>query len=167
MTKLVRPLARSRVPMLWGEDRLFAILGGFDRVRPPAGCIYKVDPEGKDWELWSVGLRNPFDAAFNRHGDLFIYDSDTYLDDRKTRGFGAVLVNLLEHKFCTHPLQTQSGLAPFKKAGDFTTPNDDYVDYAVALSGSPCRYLALEKTVGLDVNRDGAELEAALPKCCA
>ena len=132
-----------------------------------AGCIYKVDPEGKDWELWSVGLRNPFDAAFNRHGDLFIYDSDTYLDDRKTRGFSAVLVNLLEHKFCTHPLQTQSGLAPFKKAGDFTTPNDDYVDYAVALSGSPCRYLALEKTVGLDVNRDGAELEAALPKCCA
>jgi hypothetical protein len=60
-------------------------------------------------------------------------DVDHYLDDRKARGFTAVLVNLLEHKFCTHPPQTRSGLAPFKKAGDFTTPNDDYFDYAAAV----------------------------------
>jgi Protein of unknown function (DUF4038) len=60
-------------------------------------------------------------------------DVDHYLDDRKTRGFTAVLVNLLEHKFCTHPPQTRCGLAPFKKAGDFTTPNDDYFDYAAAV----------------------------------
>jgi hypothetical protein len=48
-TKLVQPLAGSRVPRLWGEDRLFPSLGTLDGVRPPAGCIYKVDPGGKEW----------------------------------------------------------------------------------------------------------------------
>jgi putative heme-binding domain-containing protein len=79
-TKLVSPLAGSRVPKLWGEDRLFPILAEDDGVLAPAGCIYKVDPDGKDWELWSVGLRNAFDAAFNHHGELFTFDSDMEWD---------------------------------------------------------------------------------------
>src|SRR5262249_52539744 len=37
-TKLVAPLARSRVPMLWGEDRLFPVVAGYTGVRAPAGC---------------------------------------------------------------------------------------------------------------------------------
>jgi putative heme-binding domain-containing protein len=79
-TKLVSPLAGSRVPLLWGEDRLFPIVANFGGVLPPAGCIYKVSPDGKSWEPWSVGYRNPFDLAFNRHGDLFTYDSDMEWD---------------------------------------------------------------------------------------
>jgi putative heme-binding domain-containing protein len=79
-SKLVAPLAGSRVPPLWGEDRLFPLLPGFDGVLAPAGCIYRVDPDGKDWELWSAGFRNSFDAAFNRHGDLFVFDSDMEWD---------------------------------------------------------------------------------------
>jgi putative heme-binding domain-containing protein len=75
-TEMVAPLARSRVPMLWGEDRLFPVVAGYSGVRAPAGCAYRVGPDGKDWELWSAGLRNPFDAAFNRRGDLFTFDSD-------------------------------------------------------------------------------------------
>jgi putative heme-binding domain-containing protein len=75
-TDLVAPLARSRVPMLWGEDRLLPVVAGYSGVRVPAGCVYKVDRDGRDWELWSAGLRNPFDAAFNRQGDLFSFDSD-------------------------------------------------------------------------------------------
>jgi putative heme-binding domain-containing protein len=79
-TKLVSPLAGSLVPKRWGEDRLFPILATFGGVLPPAGCIYKVDPDGKDWVLFSAGYRNEFDAAFNRHGDLFTYDSDMEWD---------------------------------------------------------------------------------------
>jgi putative heme-binding domain-containing protein len=79
-SRLVSPLAGSRVPPLWGEDRLFPIVANFGGVKPPAGCIYRLDPDGKDWELWSVGYRNPFDLAFNRHGDLFTYDSDMEWD---------------------------------------------------------------------------------------
>ena len=48
--------------------------------RAPGGCIYRVDPDGKRWELVSMGYRNPFDMAFNRHGDLFTYDSDMEWD---------------------------------------------------------------------------------------
>jgi hypothetical protein len=57
-------------------------------------------------------------------------DIDRYLDDRVRRGFTAVLVNLIEHKFCTHPPQTRAGLTPFTKAGDFSTPNRAYFDFA-------------------------------------
>jgi putative heme-binding domain-containing protein len=79
-TKPVTPLASSRVPPLWGEDRLFPLVASDDGVKPPAGCIYKVDPDGKHWELWGVGYRNPFDLAFDRHGELFTYDSDMEWD---------------------------------------------------------------------------------------
>src|SRR5689334_21323605 len=46
---------------------------------------------------------------------------DRYLDDRAQRGFNAVIVNLIEHRFCTHPPLTHAGLAPFRKTGDFST----------------------------------------------
>jgi putative heme-binding domain-containing protein len=73
-------LAGSRLPKVWGNDNLFPLLASFGGVVPPAGCIYKVDPDGKNWELWSAGYRNHYDAAFNRHGDLFTFDSDMEWD---------------------------------------------------------------------------------------
>jgi putative heme-binding domain-containing protein len=73
-------LSASYLPKLWGNDNLFPILATFSGVEPPAGCIYKVDPDGKNWELWSAGYRNHYDAAFNRHGDLFTFDSDMEWD---------------------------------------------------------------------------------------
>lgn len=44
------------------------------------GWIAKVDSTGKQWELIAAGLRNPFDLAFNKAGDLFAYDSDMEWD---------------------------------------------------------------------------------------
>jgi putative heme-binding domain-containing protein len=83
-TKLVEPLAASRVPKLWGEDHLLPRMpdgnGFMANVLGPGGCIYKVDPDGKEWELISTGYRNEFDAAFNRYGDLFTYDADMEWD---------------------------------------------------------------------------------------
>ncbi len=73
-------LAGSYVPKLWGEDRLFPLVVQFGGVMRPAGHIYKVDPDGKNWDLWCAGFRNPYDAAFNRHGDLFTFDSDMEYD---------------------------------------------------------------------------------------
>jgi putative heme-binding domain-containing protein len=84
MTKMVSPLAASRVPKLWGEDHLLPRMpdgnGFMAGVLGPGGCIYKVDPDGKDWELVSTGYRNPFDMAFNRRGDLFTWDADMEWD---------------------------------------------------------------------------------------
>jgi putative heme-binding domain-containing protein len=84
MAKMIHPLAGSRVPKLWGEDHLLPRMpdgnGFMAGVLGPGGCIYKVDPDGKDWELISTGYRNAFDAAFNRYGDLFTYDADMEWD---------------------------------------------------------------------------------------
>ena len=38
------------------------------------------DPEGKNFELFSMGERNPVDQAFNKDGELFLYDSDMEWD---------------------------------------------------------------------------------------
>lgn len=77
-------LAGSRVPKHWGEDHLLPRMpdgrGFMAGVLGPGGCIYQVDPDGKDWVLFSTGFRNPFDIAFNRDGELFTYDADMEWD---------------------------------------------------------------------------------------
>lgn len=82
-TKLME-YSKTRVPPIWGEDHLLPRMPdgrGFMRgVLGPGGAIYRVDPEGKEWELVSVGFRNQYDAAFNRHGELFTYDADMEWD---------------------------------------------------------------------------------------
>ncbi len=73
----------SRVPQVWDEDLILPrIYGrGFMRgVPPPGGFIAQIDPEGKTWELLAVGFRNEYDAAFNKHGELFAYDADMEWD---------------------------------------------------------------------------------------
>lgn len=74
----------TRVPPVWGEDHLLPRMpdgrGFMKGVLGPGGAIYITDPDGKDWELFSVGFRNQYDAAFNRHGDLFTYDADMEWD---------------------------------------------------------------------------------------
>src|SRR5262249_36534306 len=83
-TKMMRPLAASRVPKHWGEDHLLPRMpdgnGFMAGVLGPGGCVYKLDPEGKSWELLSVGFRNQYDAAFNRKGELFTFDADMEWD---------------------------------------------------------------------------------------
>jgi putative heme-binding domain-containing protein len=74
----------TRVPPVWGEDHLLPRMPDGNRfmtnVLGPGGAIYRVDPDGKDWEILSVGFRNQYDAAFNHHGDLFTYDADMEWD---------------------------------------------------------------------------------------
>jgi putative heme-binding domain-containing protein len=74
----------SLVPRVWGEDNLLPRMpdgaGFMADEKAPGGCIYRVSPDGKSWELFSMGYRNPFDIAFNRDGELFTYDSDMEWD---------------------------------------------------------------------------------------
>jgi hypothetical protein len=72
--------ANSRLPRNWGEDHLYPNVAPFSGVVPPSGWIAKTDPDGKNWDLYTAGFRNEYDAAFNRHGDLFTYDSDMEWD---------------------------------------------------------------------------------------
>lgn len=74
----------TKVPPHWGDDHLLARLpdgNGFMRGRNgPGGFILNVDPNGKNVELFSVGFRNQYDAAYNAMGDLFSYDADMEWD---------------------------------------------------------------------------------------
>jgi len=83
---------------------------------------------GKRYLIDAAG--HPFliqgDAAWSLIGELKQAEVIRYLDDRKSRGFNTLLVNLLEHKFSTRAPKNAYGDGPFLMVGDFTTPNEGY-----------------------------------------
>jgi putative heme-binding domain-containing protein len=82
-TKVV-PHQSTQVPPVWGEDfivpRQWDAGGHAVGILAPGGVVYKVTPDGKNWEVFSVGYRNHYDAAFHRNGELFTFDSDMEWD---------------------------------------------------------------------------------------
>ena len=72
----------SRAPFDWSEDQLLPRLptGFMDDSYAPQGYIAKFDPDGRNWELIAMGMRNPFDIAFNNVGELFTHDADMEWD---------------------------------------------------------------------------------------
>ncbi len=80
----VTDIASSRVPLNWSEDHLLPRLwdgNGFMKgVLGPGGWVAKTDPNGEKWELMATGFRNEYDAAYNRHGELFAFDADMEWD---------------------------------------------------------------------------------------
>jgi putative heme-binding domain-containing protein len=49
-------------------------------VKAPGGTVIRTDTSGSFVETFAGGLRNSYDIAFNRRGDLFAYDSDMEWD---------------------------------------------------------------------------------------
>lgn len=49
-------------------------------LKAPGGVVIRTDIDGKKVEVVAGGLRNPYDLAFNRQGDLFVHDSDMESD---------------------------------------------------------------------------------------
>jgi len=82
-TKLPNP-ETSRVPKIWQEDQVLARLpdarGHAAGRLAPGGWVCKTDPEGKSFELVSMGFRNQYDIAFDPNGELFTYDADMEWD---------------------------------------------------------------------------------------
>ena len=73
----------SRVPRIWDEDNMLPRpygRGFMKGVPAPGGYISRIDPEGKEWELITVGFRNEYDAALNADGELLTYDADMEWD---------------------------------------------------------------------------------------
>jgi hypothetical protein len=84
---------------------------------------FLVDQKGKPFLVLG-------DSAWSLIAQLGDKDIDQYLDDRAKRGFNALIVNLIEHKFCTNAPSTHAKIAPFQKTGDFSQPNAAYFDFA-------------------------------------
>jgi Protein of unknown function (DUF4038)/Putative collagen-binding domain of a collagenase len=55
---------------------------------------------------------------------------EQYLGNRRDKGFNAVLMELIEHRFCRKPPLNAAGDAPFIIPGDFSTPNEKYFAHA-------------------------------------
>ena len=78
------PEGTSRLPANWDEDQIIPRMwdagGHAAGILAPGGYVVSTDPEGKGWEIWSGGYRNPYDMAFNADGELFVYDADMEWD---------------------------------------------------------------------------------------
>ena len=70
------------------------------------------------------------DAAWSLIAQLTDTEVEQYLDDRQRRGFNAILVNLIEHKFATNAPANIAGQQPFTTPGDMSTPNPAYFAHA-------------------------------------
>jgi Protein of unknown function (DUF4038)/Putative collagen-binding domain of a collagenase len=73
------------------------------------------------------------EAAWSLIANLTAAQVDSYLEDRAQKGFNAVLVNLLEHKFALQPPENRAGDAPFQVGGGFSTPAGPYFNFAEAM----------------------------------
>jgi putative heme-binding domain-containing protein len=82
-TKLAK-MDASLVPLVWDEDQLLPrrpdARGHAARTMAPGGWIARFEPDGSNWQLVGMGLRNEYDIAFNADGDLFTYDADMEWD---------------------------------------------------------------------------------------
>lgn len=113
--------AQSQAPVTaprsaWTEKAAFPLT-----IRP--GKRYLEDSAGTPFLIHG-------DTAWSLIAQLTREDAEKYLEDRRTRGFNTILVNLLEHMFSTKPPANVYGQPPFRSAGDFSTPNEDYFAHA-------------------------------------
>ncbi|MDA1049592.1 MAG: HEAT repeat domain-containing protein [Planctomycetota bacterium] len=58
--------------------------GHANGVQAPGGAIIRTDLDGKEVELVAGGVRNAYDLAFNRLGEMFVHDSDMESDTGTT-----------------------------------------------------------------------------------
>jgi len=74
----------SRLPANWDEDqiirRMWDANGHAVGILAPGGYVASTDRDGKAWEIWTAGYRNPYDFAFNADGEMFVYDADMEWD---------------------------------------------------------------------------------------
>jgi len=82
-TKLPANMEKARA-VAWGEDHLLPRMwdaSGFGiGLLAPGGYTCRIDPAGKNAELFCFGFRNHYDIAFDANGELFTFDSDMEWD---------------------------------------------------------------------------------------
>ena len=70
------------------------------------------------------------DAGWSLIANATEQEAAEYLQNRHAKGFNAVLVNLIEHKFARNAPRNVYGEAPFADSRDFSAPNGKYFDHA-------------------------------------
>ena len=84
---------------------------------------YLVDQHGRPFRIHG-------DSAQSLIANLTYAEADTYLTDRRSKGFNTVNINLLERKFAINAPKNRRGDSPFTVPDSFATPNETYFDFA-------------------------------------
>jgi hypothetical protein len=84
---------------------------------------FLVDAHGKPFLLHG-------DTAWSLIVQLTKEEAEEYLENRRQKGFNAILVNLIEYYYADNPPNNRYGEAPFTTPGDFSTPNEAYFAHA-------------------------------------
>jgi hypothetical protein len=98
---------------------------------PPGGPSFPIGPSGNGRYLIDRKGKPFFyhaDAAWRMLWKASRAEADAYLVDRAKKGFTAVQVQLLPHRFLEMNAEKQN---PFLVPGDLMTPNPAYLDHAV------------------------------------
>jgi hypothetical protein len=70
------------------------------------------------------------DTAWSLIVQLTREETEEYLENRRQKGFNAILVNLIEYYYADKPPNNRYGEGPFTTPGDFSTPNEKYFAHA-------------------------------------
>ncbi len=108
-----------------------ACIGGPAAAQSASPFPVRVSANGRN-------LEDAGGAPFLIHGDtawslpvqVTKTEADQYLENRRQKGFNAILVNLIEHLLCDNPPNNREGNGPFTTPGDFSTPNEAYFAHA-------------------------------------
>lgn len=84
---------------------------------------YLVDQNDKPFRIQG-------DSAQSLIANLTYAEAQIYLSDRQAKGFNAININLLEHKFAVRAPANRNGDPPFTSPGDFSKPNETYFSFA-------------------------------------
>ena len=83
-TKLPKDLLPTSPHKHYAEDQLLPRAkdgNGFGNdIQPPGGFLLRMELDGKNCELYSAGMRNTYDFAFNPDGEMIGFDSDMEWD---------------------------------------------------------------------------------------
>jgi hypothetical protein len=137
-TSAARPHAK-----ILGCLSLAFILAAADRVQAQqaeSGAPFRVS-ENHRFLIDAHGI--PFllqgDAAWSLIANTTNEEAKVYLRDRKSKGFNAILVNLIEHKFARNAPKNSYGEAPFSDVSDLGLPNEKYFQHADWVIGEAAR----------------------------
>lgn len=104
-----------------------AIARGADAIAPPLRISdnhrHLLDVTGTPFLLQG-------DAAWSLIANTTNEETIAYLENRRAKGFNAIVVNLLEHKWAANAPRNMAGDAPFADMNDWTNPNEGYFAHA-------------------------------------
>lgn len=124
-------MMRRAVPILLLAAVVLALSPRTDDLFPAARFPLQIDVSGRYLE---DAEGKPFllhgDTAWSLIAELTREETELYLQDRKARGFNALVVSLIERKFASNAPANAYGEQPFAAYGRFSQPRDTYFDHA-------------------------------------